>query len=207
MRRLAWTLFIGVLSQVLLAPPGGAQDLPMPDLGISPDAFPVVKSAGQGTGVIDMENRTVRVVTWGTCVPDEAATDAGCIVTAYTVARASGMQSLSEIVGKLEVGMGYSSNGINEASGETIIRSSAFLKGVREVPGTAPNGLLYKGNKYMPDNSILAWVTLEMPLQGAVLGAGLDHPTLRGLLEQRIKERSLEVSTHPLPTPPTPAPE
>ena len=205
MQRLVWMLFLSMLFLLCPAPQVAAQLPPMPDLGLTLDALSVVKSA-KGGGVLDMEQMTVRVVAWGTCDPKEAATDAECIATAYAVAKANGMQNLSEIVGDLDIGMGYTSNGINAASGETIIRSEAFLKGVKEIPGVSPNDVPYRGYHYMPDNSIVAWMSLKMPLQGVALGVGLDNPTLRNLLEERIKERSQEIKAQSPPaSPPTPA--
>ena len=202
MQRLVWMWVLSMLFLICATPQVGAQRAPMPDLGLSSDAFPVVKPV-QGSGVLDMEQRTVRVVAWGTCDQKEAATDAECIATAYAVAKANGLQNLSEIVGDLDVGMGYTSNGINKESGETIIRSEAFLKGVKEIPGVSPNDVPYRGYQYMADNSIVAWMSLEMPLDGVILGAGLDNPTLRNLLEARRVERSQEIKAQSPPVPPS----
>ena len=203
MQRLVWMWVLSMLFLICATPQVGAQRAPMPDLGLSSDAFPVVKPV-QGSGVLDMEQRTVRVVAWGTCDQKEAATDAECIATAYAVAKANGLQNLSEIVGDLDIGLGYTSNGINKESGETIIRSEAFLRGVKEIPGVSPNDVPYRGYQYMPDNSIVAWMSLEMPLAGVVLGAGLDNPTLRNLLEARMVERSQEIKAQSLPAAPSP---
>lgn len=190
-RCLSWVL-IAIVGLVVATPPVIAGPVPMPELGYDADAFPVVKPL-PGGGVIDMENRTIRVVAWGTCDQTENVNDAECIVTAQAVARASGLQNLSEVIGELDVGLGYDSNQINRETGEIVIRSEAFLRGVRELPGKSPNGVDFKGYRYMPDNSILAWVTLELPLATQALGQALDNPRLRELLDQRMKARSKEL--------------
>ena len=190
-RCLSWVLMMaaGVLAATSPAETGA---VPMPDLGYDSGAFPVVKPL-PGGGVIDMENRTVRVVAWGTCDREEVANDAECIVSAQAVAKASGLQNLSEIIGDLDIGLDYTSNMINQQTGEIVIRSEAFLRGAREVSGRSPNGVDYNGYRYMPDNSILAWVTLELPLATPTLGKAFDNPKLRALLDERIKARGKEL--------------
>jgi hypothetical protein len=180
-----------------------AQDVPVPSFGLSDDAFPIRKPIA-GTGMIDYENRLVRIVGHGTCDQGEDVSDAECLATAYAVAKSNGMQNLSEIVGQLKIGLDWTSNGINERLGKTVINSEAFLKGIREMRGEDPAGVKYKGYQYMSDQSIVAWVSLEMPLSGVELGVPLEQPEFKQLLKDRMAERAAEIKAAHRPVAPAP---
>ena len=83
-------------------------------------------------------------------------------------------------------------------------QSNALLKQVRPLRGDASNGVAYRGYQYMPDNSIIAWVTLETVLDQVSIGQALEHPDVRDKLEERLVARSRELQEKPIQVAPEP---